>query len=174
MLDINARELLAEEALKIIETLRDSFLLLDENLQVVFANKSFYFTFKVTPENTISKKVYDIGNGQWNIPSLRIFIEETLSKEQEFHDYKVEHDFPDIGKKIMLLNGTLVEHDHNLTLLVISDITDRETAHNVLEATIESIQKMNSLMVGREIKMTELKTEIARLTKIISETLPKK
>jgi PAS domain S-box-containing protein len=173
MLDINAKELLAQEALKILETVRDSFLLLDENKLVIYANQPFYTTFGVTPEETIDRSVYEIGNGQWNIPDLKVFIEETLSKSQEFHDYKVSHVFPTIGKKIMLLNGVMVKRDHLLTLLAISDITDRETAHEVLLETIKSLEKMNSFMTGRELRMVELKVEITRLNKIISETLPK-
>jgi PAS domain S-box-containing protein len=173
MLDINAKELLAEEALRILETVRDSFLLLDEDLQVVYANKSFYSTFSVTQEETVNKKVYEIGNGQWNIPDLRVFIEETLSKNQEFHGYKVTHTFPTIGKKVMLLNGAVVKRDHRLTILAISDITDRENAHAVLTESIKSLEKINSYMTGRELKMVELKEEIVRLNKTISDSLPK-
>lgn len=168
-----AREILAREALTIIESVRDSFLLLNEDLQVIFANKSFYSTFKVTLEDTLGKKVYEIGNRQWDIPDLRVLIEETLSKEQEFHDYQVVHNFPTIGVKTMLLNGVRVKQDLNLTLLVISDITDREKAHAVLLESLDSLEKMNSFMVGREVKMTELKEEIVRLQKIISETTQK-
>lgn len=173
MLDINAKEILALEALKILETVRDSFLLLDEKKSVMYANNSFYTTFLVTPEETINKNVYDIGNGQWDIPSLKVFIEETLTKNQEFHDYKVEHSFPSIGKKIMLLNGVMVKHDQVLILLSISDITDRESSHTVLLEAIKSLEKINGYMVGREVKMVELKEEIVRLNNIISETLPK-
>jgi PAS domain S-box-containing protein len=172
MSEINVELLLAEEALKIVETLRDSLLLLDQNLQVVFANKSFYSTFKVTPEDTIGRKVYDIGNGQWNIPSLRVFIEETLSKEQEFNDYLVEHDFPHIGYRTMLVNGALVKRDHNLTLLIITDTTEREAAHNVLRDTIQSVEKMSKFIAGREVKVKQLEAEIENLKKKISEVLP--
>jgi len=173
MLNINNQELLAQEALTILETVRDSFLLLDEKLQVVFANKSFFSTFKVTEEDTLGKKIYEIGNGQWDIPDLKVFIEETLSKNKEFFDYKVTHTFPTIGKKVMLVNGAIVQRNYNLTLLVISDITDRENAHIVLLESIDSLNKMSSLITGRELKMVELKEEIARLNKIISDALPK-
>jgi PAS domain S-box-containing protein len=176
MSDINISTLLADEALKIVETMRDSFLLLDENLLVIFANTAFYSTFKVTQENTIGKRIYEVGNGQWNIPELKIFIEETLSKEKEFHDYKVKHEFPDIGVKVMLLNGRKVKHDQDITLLVVSDITERETANDeiafcALLKSYESLEKIDKFMVEKDVKITLLKEEIANLEKTISDTL---
>lgn len=174
MADINTDQLLSKEAPKIIDTMRDALLLLDESLHIAFANASFYSTFKVTPEDTLGKYVYDLGNGQWNIPELKTFIEGTLSREREFHDYKVRHVFPDIGEKTMLLNGKKVKADGDLTLLIISDITDRETAFATLEENLKTIKKLNGFMVGREIKMVELKAEIAALQKSLSEALEKR
>lgn len=176
MPDINVNTFLANEAINIVETMRDSFLLLDDKLLVVFANTSFYSTFRVNVENTVGKRIYEVGNGQWNIPALKIFIEETLSKEMEFHDYKVKYDFPDIGEKVMLLNGRIVKHEQELTLLVISDITEREIAYddlafNALLKSYESIDKINKIMIEKEVKITELKEEIANLEGTISKTL---
>ena len=71
MSDTNANKQLADEALNIVQTMRDGLLLLDKDLKVISANKSFYSNFKVTPENTIGKKIYDLGNKQWDIPELK-------------------------------------------------------------------------------------------------------
>ena len=141
---------------------------------MVFANKSFYSTFEVEAKDTLGKYLYDLGNGQWNIPILRDVIEKTLSKEQEFHDFKITHVFPDIGEKVMLLNGRKVEANGTLTLLIISDITDREKAFAALEGNLTTTRKLNDFMVGREIKMVELKKEISALQKNLSEALRKR
>lgn len=141
---------------------------------MVFANKSFYSTFEVEAKDTLGKYLYDLGNGQWNIPILRDVIEKTLSKEQEFHDFKITHVFPDIGEKVMLLNGRKVEANGTLTLLIISDITDREKAFAALEGNLKTTRKLNDFMVGREIKMVELKKEISALQKNLSEALRKR
>ena len=147
MLEDALNKISADEATKIIETIRDSILLLDEHLKVIFANRSFYTNFQVSSEETLGKKVYDIGNGQWDMPQLKLLLEETLTKNKEFFDYKVDYVFPRIGEKVMLLNGIKVKHDHYLTLLVISDVTAQEKAYKTLKESYESIETMNKYMV---------------------------
>jgi PAS domain S-box-containing protein len=112
----------------ILETLRESLLSLDSDLRVVKANRSFYDCFKVTPQETIGKLIYDLGNRQWDIPKLRTLLEEILPKNNMFDDYEVEHDFSTIGHKIMLLNArriTQVEIGSQLILLAIEDVTEK-------------------------------------------------
>jgi len=74
---------------------------------------------------------------------------------------------------VMLLNGVKVIDDNNMTLLVITDITAQEKAYNILQESYKSVETMNNFMVGREIKMVELKAEIVRLKEIIEQNLPK-
>lgn len=90
---------------KIIAALREPFVVLDTNLRVKSANRSFYQNFHVTPEETQGRFIYDLGNGQWNIPRLRTLLDEVLSNHHPVHDFDMEHDFPAIGKKVMLLNA---------------------------------------------------------------------
>jgi hypothetical protein len=75
------------------------------------ANRSFYRTFRVLPQETEGQLLYDLGNGQWDIPRLRTLLEEILPQEPSFDDYEVEHDFPDIGRKVMLLNARRLRQD---------------------------------------------------------------
>src|SRR5476651_1247871 len=89
----------------IIATLREPFLVLDQDLRVKTANRSFYDTFHVSKEETEHRLVYDLGNGQWDIPGLRNLLDEVLSRNQSVHDFEVEHSFPDLGRKTMLLNA---------------------------------------------------------------------
>src|SRR5258706_8872165 len=94
-----------EYAQDIIDTAREPFLVLDTNLRVVTANKAFYSTFQVTRKDTEGILVYKLGNNQWNIPKLRILLEAILPKQVNFKDFEVEHTFPTIGRKTMLLNA---------------------------------------------------------------------
>ena len=92
------------------------------------ANKSFYNTFRVTREQTEKQFIYDLGNGQWDIPELRKLLEEILPGNSAFNDFAVEHEFQSIGRKKMLLNARKIseqEPEAQLILLAIEDTTDR-------------------------------------------------
>ncbi|MGD0169057.1 MAG: HD domain-containing phosphohydrolase [Smithella sp.] len=120
----------------IFETVREPVLVLNLDLMVVSANSNFYHTFKVTPNKTIGRIIYDLGKQQWNIPGLRTLLEEILKKENCFDDYEVEHVFPDIGHKIMLLNArriTLEGICSRLILLAIEDVTQSRRLENIVE-----------------------------------------
>lgn len=115
----------------IIATLREPFLVLDKDLYVHTANASFLKTFQVSKEETEGRFVYEVGNRDWDIPRLRTLLEEVLPQNHSFHDYAVEHEFPDIGWKIMLLNARRfqsVNGQPELILLAIEDITERTRA----------------------------------------------
>ena len=115
----------------IIATMREPFVVLDQSLRVKTANRSFYRNFHVSPEETEGRFICDLGSGQWNIPRLRTLLEGVLSNNHPIHDFDVEHDFPSLGKKIMLLNARRfesVDSQPNLILLAIEDITERRQA----------------------------------------------
>lgn len=116
----------------IVATVRESLVVLDINLRVITANQFFYEKFQVLAEETEQRLIYDIGNGQWNIPQLRSLLEDILPYQSQFQDLEVEHTFEDIGYKIMRLNARKLSHIHDapMILLVIEDITQ----HKQLEA----------------------------------------
>ena len=112
----------------IVDAVRQPLLVLDGDLQVVSANQAFYRNFKVTREATEKRPIYELGGGQWDIPELRKILEEIVSQNTEFTDFKVEQDFPGIGPKIMLLNARCLPAGGdrpNLILLAIEDVTGR-------------------------------------------------
>jgi len=111
----------------ILSTVHEPVLVLDKDIKIKSANKSFYKTFKVTEEESIGKSLYKLGNNQWNIQGLRELLEEIVPKNNSFYDFEVEHVFPKIGTKTMLLNAhRIVQQSINeeLIVLTIVDITD--------------------------------------------------
>lgn len=113
----------------IIETIRESLVVLDKDYVILGVNSHFLNTFKVTINDTKGKTLYGLGNGQWDIPELRMMMTEILPTNNPVLDYEVEHEFPHIGKKIMLLNAHRVEFEGQFKdriLLAIEDITDRK------------------------------------------------
>jgi two-component system CheB/CheR fusion protein len=112
----------------IVDTVREPLVILDADLRVVSANRSFYQTFQVKLEEAGGQSFYHLGNKQWDIPELRKLLEEILPQQTVFNDYEVEHDFPDIGQRTMLLNAREVRREggeERLILLAIEDITER-------------------------------------------------
>ncbi|WP_231460171.1 PAS domain-containing sensor histidine kinase [Pedobacter sp. Leaf132] len=113
----------------IIETVREGLLVLDPEFNVLSANYHFLKTFKVSIEETVGKQLYELGNNQWNIPKLKELLIKILPTNNPVVDFEVEHDFPHIGKKLMLLNAYRVELEGQFKdqiLLAIEDITDRK------------------------------------------------
>ena len=127
----------------IFNTVREGILILDENLRVLLANRSFFTIFKVDSEETIGSLLYDLGNRQWNIPSLRVLLEEILPKNTTVDDFEIEHNFESIGQKTMLLNAYKIiekKKDLRIILLAIEDITERREIEKGLEKTRKELE----------------------------------
>lgn len=125
-----------EYAESIINTIREPLILLDHNLTILSASRSFFQFFKVSPGETIGKHIYSLGNHQWDIPKLRELLNKILPEKMVFDDYEVAHDFPGIGKRILLLNARQVQRaagKERIILLAIEDVTKRRAAEKLLE-----------------------------------------
>lgn len=112
----------------IVETIRESLVVMDKDYKILSANNHFLNTFKVSINETKGKILYNLGNGQWDIPELRTMMEEILPTNNPVLDYEVEHDFPHIGRKLMLLNAHRIELEgryKDWILLAIEDITEQ-------------------------------------------------
>src|SRR5450759_5273664 len=119
----------SEYAQNIVSTVREPLVVLDDKFRVISANRSFYSTFQVTPEMSENILLFDLGNGQWEIPKLRELLEKVLPKSTTIEDFEVEHDFPTIGRKTMLMNARRIQSGTGATqmiLLAIEDITERK------------------------------------------------
>lgn len=112
----------------IIETIPEPLIVLDNNLRVNTANRSFYQTFQVLQTQTEANSIFDLGNGQWNIPQLRSLLEKVLPESNQIENFEVEHTFENIGRKTMLLNARKIRRtdEQEMILLVIQDITERK------------------------------------------------
>ena len=112
----------------VVETVREPLLILDDGLHIKSVNRAFYQAFMVKPEETVNQTIFDLGNGQWNIPELRILLEDILGKDTMFEGFEVAHDFPCVGYKKMLVNASRIVSSNNQTKLIlvaIEDVTKR-------------------------------------------------
>jgi two-component system CheB/CheR fusion protein len=98
-------------ASSIVETVREPLLVLDDQLRVVSANQSFYRIFQVTPREVEQQLLYHLCNGAWNIPDLRRLLEEILPKTTSFQNFVVDKTFPNIGRRVLALNGRRLEQE---------------------------------------------------------------
>jgi two-component system CheB/CheR fusion protein len=178
----------------IVETVREPLIVLDSDLRILSVNRSFYNSFKVTPEETIGNLIYDLGNRQWDIPRLRTLLEDILPKNNKFDDYEVEHIFSNIGHKIMLLNARRITHKEvgsQMILLAIEDITkfrklERERknilsmfAHDMKNPAVISEGFLSRLILGKTGALTEeqqdyleiIHSELNKLSQLISDFL---
>jgi two-component sensor histidine kinase len=115
-----------EEA--IVDTVREPLIVLDEGLRVLVASRSFYRAFDVTRQQTEGRSLYELGDGQWNIPALRELLEDIIPHHTTIEEFEVEHDFPTIGRRTMLLNARKVFYEGNNStslLVAIEDVTER-------------------------------------------------
>lgn len=157
----------------IVDTVREPMLVLSADLRVRKANRSFYKTFKVSPEETVDRLVYDLGNQQWDIPWLRKLLEEVLPQDREFDDFEVDHVFPAIGRKHMLLNARRIfqEGSHSeFILLAIEDTTERRLAEDARQeiesrytSLVKNIKDHSIFMMDLEGNVTTWNDEAERI-----------
>jgi two-component system CheB/CheR fusion protein len=178
----------------IIRTVRGPLLVLNKDLRIMSANEAFYNAFKVAPNNTEKRLLYDLGNRQWNIPKLRILLEEILPEQNTIEDFVVEHDFKDIGQKTMLLNARTLQQGPDKTsliLLAIEDITERKQleqqkdefisiASHELKTPITSLKAYTQILGQRFRKADDIKSaklvekmnsQVDKLTELIGDLL---
>jgi PAS domain S-box-containing protein len=178
----------------IISTVRESLLVLDPDFRVVSANSHFFKTFKVGIEETAGVLLYELGNHQWDIPKLRTLLIEILPTNNPVEDFEVEHDFPHIGKKLMLLNAYRVEHEGQFKdqiLLSIEDITDRseidrrkddflsiashelKTPLTTIKGYVQALERMAPIESSEKFRSVLLKTsrQVSKLNNLIGELL---
>lgn len=129
----------------IVNTIREPLLVLNQDLNVVIVNRSFYEFFKVKPEETVGRHIYDLGNKQWDIPELRELLEKIIPQQASFDNYEVEHDFDTIGRRIILLNARRIVRaigKEGIILLAIEDLTERKLLEDLLADSEERFRRL--------------------------------
>jgi signal transduction histidine kinase len=135
--------------LDIIDTVREPLIVLDAEFRVTQANRAFFRTFRVEPQDTIGEVLFTLGDGQWDIAPLRELLRDKLAVEPQLNDFDVDHEFPGIGRKIMLLNARLVSQGPNLPriiLLAIEDITERRLTEWRLAEQHRELERSNAAL----------------------------
>ena len=129
----------------IVDTVREPLLILDTTLRVQSGNRAFYRTFQVSPEETENRLIYELGNGQWDIPALRNLLEDIVPTSSVFNDFELEHDFPTLGRRVMLLNARKLQAGHHGELLVLAmeDVTDRRRAEEEVAKAKQASENAN-------------------------------
>ncbi|MER8478826.1 histidine kinase dimerization/phosphoacceptor domain -containing protein [Mesorhizobium sp. M1163] len=155
----------------IVNTMVEPFLVLDENFRVLAANHSFYQTFRVDPEQTHGSLLYALGDGQWDIPALHLLLETIIPEKTAMDGFEVEHDFPDIGRRTMLLNARKVLYDHSSAatiLLAFNDITARRAIEREKE---ELLGRTEDLLRQKDVLLREMEHRVANSLQIIASIL---
>jgi two-component system CheB/CheR fusion protein len=122
----------------VVATMREPLLVLDEGLRVVSANPSFYRTFARSAKEVERELIYELNEGQWDIPGLRRLLEDVLPKNSAFEDFEVEHDFPGLGRKALVLNARRLEQESGrpgMILLAIEEVKARAAAEQTRAGT---------------------------------------
>ena len=121
----------------IFDTVREPLLVLDAGLRVRSANRAFYRAFRVVPEETDGRLVFDLGDGQWDVPGLRALLGDIIGGDRVLEDFEVVHDFPGLGRRVMLLNARKLYRPGNHTktvLLAFEDVTERRRTEAAQDA----------------------------------------
>src|SRR4051812_23646788 len=129
----------------LFDTVREPLLILDGALRVHSANRAFYDTFHVSVEDTENRLIYELGNGQWDITDLRTLLEDIVPASSVFNDFELEHDFPTIGRRVMLLNARKLRQGSHAELLVLAmeDVTERRRAEAEVAKAKEAAETAN-------------------------------
>jgi len=169
----------------ILSTIHEPMLVLDKDIRVKSANQAFCKMFKVTEDEILHMSLFKLGNNQWNIPRLRKLLEEIVPKNNHFEDYEVEHTFPKLGTKTMLLNAHRIvqtSSKEELIVLAISDITKVKKLANelqlkekkVLEDQLEAEKNANKKIEESNVSLVEAKGNAEQKTKIAEDAVKSK
>jgi len=164
----------------VVDVVREPVLVLDKDFRIIAANDPFYRTFQAEPAETENKIVYDLGNGQWNIPDLRKLLESILPQDSFFKGFEVTHNFPSIGHKVMILNARQIHFKEDslfqnhvpselfksIILLAIEDVTEMmAVAETLANHTKKFEDKLTERTLIMELHIEKLREEIEELKK---------
>src|SRR5579871_1217935 len=148
----------------VVDTVREPLVVLDRDLRVVAASRSFYRAFGGTPDNTQHRLFHELADGQWDIPALRKLLQGVILQERTIEAYEIEHGFATVGRRTLLLNARQVfdeAHPHSALLLAMEDVTQRRDAE----------REKDELLREKEILLEEMRHRVANSLQIIASIL---
>ena len=148
----------------IVDTVSEPLVVLDNQLRVITASRSFYLTFQVNRQNTQGRLLYDLGEGQWNIAELKMLLEKVLPEHGVVESFEVDRDFPGLGRRTMRLSARKVFYEgnpHATILLSMADVTEQRAME----------QEMKELMWQKELLLEEMQHRVANSLTIIASIL---
>jgi chemotaxis protein methyltransferase CheR len=158
-----------EEA--IVDTVREPLIVLDEELRVLVASRSYYRAFDVSPQETEGRPLYELGKGQWDNPALRKLLAEVIPHHTTIEEFEVEQDFPTIGRRTMLLNARKVFYEGNNStslLVAIEDVTERRTLEREKD---EFLREKDELLRQKDLLLEEMNHRVNNSLQIIASIL---
>jgi len=155
----------------IVNTIHEPLVVLNAQFNVVTASRAFYETFQVEPEQTMGRLLYSLGDGQWDIPALRVLLEDVIPERTAMDGFEVTHDFPGLGRRTMLLNARKVLYETSADisiLLAFTDVTDRRAIERVKE---ELQERTDELLRDKHVLLQEMEHRVANSLQIIASIL---
>ena len=155
----------------IVDTVREPLLVLDGDLRVLAVSRSYYLTFRVDRQDVLGRPLYALGDGQWQIPALRILLEKIIPERAAMDAFEVEHEFPMIGRRVMLLNARAVfyaDHSQTTLLLAFEDVTERRA---IEREKAELLRQTEELLRQKDVLLRELEHRVANSLQIIASIL---
>lgn len=158
----------------VVDVVHEPILVMDKDFRVMAANESFYRIFQVEPKTTEGKVVYELGNGQWNIPGLKKLLESILPQNTFFKGFQVTHDFPVIGRKTMILNARQIHQQQEtathlfppIILLAMEDVTEMMAIADTLATSTKRLEgRLTTRTKNLEVHIEKLVEEIDELKK---------
>jgi chemotaxis protein methyltransferase CheR len=155
----------------IVDTIHEPFIVLDAQFRVLAASRSFYETFEVDPQHTIGNLLYSLGDGQWDIPALRVLMETIIPEKAAMDGFEVDHDFPGLGRRIMLLNARKVLYETSADTTILLAFTDITARRAIEIEKAELLGKTEDLLHQQQVLLQEMQHRVANSLQIIASIL---
>jgi chemotaxis protein methyltransferase CheR len=155
----------------IVNTIPEPFLVLDADLRVLAASRSFYDTFKVDPEHTDGCLLYALGDGQWDIPALRLLLETIIPNHVAMDDFEVDYDFPELGQRTMLLNARQVVYEHSPLVTILLAFRDVTTVRIIEREKADLLRSTEELLLQKQLLLEEMRHRVANSLQIIASIM---
>lgn len=155
----------------IVDTIHEPLLVLDAAFHVLAASRSFYATFQVDPEHTMGRPLYSLGDGQWNIPALRLLLETIIPERAAMDGFEVAHDFPGLGQRTMLLNARKVIYERSADTTILLAFTDITARRAIEREKQELLERTEELLAREHTLLQEMQHRVANSLQIIASIL---